>query len=107
MREVEDFMVTVTIHCTHCGSEDLRRKGRAPHMLLLALVVMLLLPMGLCLIFVVFGPSATFRKDPSSPKSVGMAWGTPAAVGSPAYREWESQHRRDSDQPKDGPPEVS
>lgn len=100
-------MVTVTVHCTHCGSEDLRRKGRAPHMLLLVLVVMLLLPMGLCLIFVVFGPSTTLRKDPSSPKSVGMAWGTPAAVGSPAYREWESQHRRDSDQPKDGPPEVS
>lgn len=76
-------------------------------MLLLVQFVMILLPMGFCLIFVVFGPSATFRKDPSSPNKVGMAWGTPAAVGSPAYREWESQHRRDYDQPKDEPPEVS
>src|SRR6266487_1054054 len=24
-------MVTVTVHCPHCGSEDLRRNGRAPN----------------------------------------------------------------------------
>lgn len=76
------------------------------HVLLLVLFVMLLLPIGLSLIIVIFGPSATFRKDPSSPNSVGMSWGIPVALDSPAYREWESRHRRDSDQPKDEPPEV-
>ncbi|TME10013.1 MAG: IS1 family transposase [Chloroflexi bacterium] len=24
-------MVTVTVHCPHCGSEDLRRNGQAPN----------------------------------------------------------------------------
>ncbi len=69
------------------------------HLLLLVLFVMLLLPMGFCLIIVIFGPFATFRKDSSSPNTVSMSWGTPSVEGSPAYR--------DSDQSKDEPPEVS
>jgi len=27
MREGEDLMVTVTIHCLHCGSDELKRNG--------------------------------------------------------------------------------
>ena len=77
------------------------------HVFLLVIFVMLFLPMGFNLFIVIFGPFATFSKDPSSPNSVGMSWGTPEAVGSPAYREWESTHRRNSDQPKDEPPEES
>jgi hypothetical protein len=76
-------------------------------MFLLVIFVMLLLPMGFSLFIVIFGPFATFSKDSSSLNRVGMSWGTPEAVGSPADREWKSTHRRNSDQPKDEPPEES
>src|SRR5436190_21158067 len=31
MSEGEDRMVTVRVHCPHCGSEELKRNGRAPN----------------------------------------------------------------------------
>ena len=77
------------------------------HMFLLVIFVTLLLPLGFSLIIVIFAPSATFRKDLSSPNRVSISWGTSQAVGNLAYREWESTHRRNSDQPKDEPPEES
>jgi len=38
--------------------------------------------------------------------SEGNSWGTPSE-GTQAYREWESEHRRDSDLPRDEPPEEA
>jgi len=31
MEEVKDLMVTITLHCPHCGSEELTRNGYAPN----------------------------------------------------------------------------
>lgn len=31
MEEVEGLMVTITVHCSHCGSEEIMRYGRAPN----------------------------------------------------------------------------
>jgi transposase-like protein len=31
MEEVEGLMVTITVHCPHCRSEEIMRYGRAPN----------------------------------------------------------------------------
>jgi transposase-like protein len=31
MEEGEGLMVTITVHCPHCGSEDIMRYGRTPN----------------------------------------------------------------------------